>query len=306
MPELVVGVLVMSVFALGAVLWHLSAVDRSPALAVVGTVERGDVISSDDLRVVYVSSDDALARMGESQMTEVVGRVALVDLAPGTLVTRSVVADRPTLEEGEGIVGLSLDPGGYPDLGLAPGDKVATLVSLSLTPLVVTDGLARWDGRSEQVPCEGYAILFGRSIAARLPADLSDELALAVMDVCGAPALTARVVEQKCGQGRGPTVCVIGAAGKSGSLALAAAAQAGAGTTVGVVPVPRERVPARRQRRHRARHRSAARARDPGPREPHRGAGGVTRQGARQRPLSRRISFAERSQRTISTGAANT
>lgn len=123
-PELVVGVLVMSVFALGAVLWHLSAVDRSPALAVVATVERGDVISADDLRVVYVSSDDAVARMSESQMTEVVGRVALVDLAPGTLVTRSVVADRPTLEQGEGIVGLSLDPGGYPDLGLAPGDRV--------------------------------------------------------------------------------------------------------------------------------------------------------------------------------------
>ena len=129
MPELVVGVLVMSVFALGAVLWHLSAVDRSPALAVVGTVDRGDVISADDLRVVYVSSDDAVARMSESQMTEVVGRVALVDLAPGTLVTRSVVADRPTLEQGEGIVGLSLDPGGYPDLGLAPGDRVTIVRS---------------------------------------------------------------------------------------------------------------------------------------------------------------------------------
>lgn len=124
MPELVVGVILMSVFALGAVLWHLSAVDRSPALAVVGTVERGDLISADDLRVIYVSSDDAVARMTESQITEVVGRVALVDLAPGTLVTRSVVADRPTLEQGEGIVGLSLEPGGYPDLGLAPGDRV--------------------------------------------------------------------------------------------------------------------------------------------------------------------------------------
>jgi L-erythro-3,5-diaminohexanoate dehydrogenase len=32
--------------------------------------------------------------------------------------------------------------------GLAAGDRVATLVSLSLTPLVITDGLARWDGRS--------------------------------------------------------------------------------------------------------------------------------------------------------------
>ena len=129
MPELVIGVLVMSVFALGAVLWHLSAVDRSPALAVVGTVERGDVISADDLRVVYVSSDEAVARLSESQMSEVVGRVALVDLAAGTLVTRSVVADRPALQQGEGIVGLSLDPGGYPDLGLAPGDRVTIVRS---------------------------------------------------------------------------------------------------------------------------------------------------------------------------------
>ena len=41
--------------------------------------------------------------------------------------------------------------------------------------------------RGEQVPCDGYAILFGRSIAAVLPDDLPAELALAVMDVCGAP-----------------------------------------------------------------------------------------------------------------------
>src|SRR5262249_31370697 len=81
-------------------------------------------------------------------------------------------------------------------LGLAPGDRIAPLVSLSLTPLAITDGLARWDGRSEQIPCDGHAILFGRSIAAVLPADLPIPLALAVLDVCGAPALTSRVVRQ--------------------------------------------------------------------------------------------------------------
>ena len=43
---------------------------------------------------------------------------------------------------------------------------------------MIEDGLARWDGRSEQVPCDGYAILFGRSIAAVLPDDLPAELAL--------------------------------------------------------------------------------------------------------------------------------
>ena len=41
------------------------------------------------------------------------------------------------------------------------------------------------------MPADGYAILFGRSIAATIPDDLPPALSLAVMDVCGAPALTA-------------------------------------------------------------------------------------------------------------------
>jgi L-erythro-3,5-diaminohexanoate dehydrogenase len=86
---------------------------------------------------------------------------------------------------------------------------------------------------SEQVPAEGHAILFARSIAAVLPEDLDPELSLAVLDVCGAPALTARVVSQY----DQPTVAVIGGAGKSGSLSLAAAKRSGASRTVGVVPM---------------------------------------------------------------------
>lgn len=126
-PELVVGVLVIAVFALGAVLWHLSAVDKSPALAVVGTIERGDVIAADDLRVVYVASDDAVARLDEAQMSQVVGRVAAVDLAPGTLISRSLVAERPTVAANEGVVGMALEPGAYPAMGLSPGDRVTVV-----------------------------------------------------------------------------------------------------------------------------------------------------------------------------------
>src|ERR1700681_4791774 len=99
-------------------------------------------------------------------------------------------------------------------LGLAAGDRIATLVSLSLTPLAITDGLAGWDGFSKQVPCAGHAILFGRSIATVLPDDLPGPLALAVLDVCGAPALTHRVVTEATR----PVVAILGAAGKSGSL----------------------------------------------------------------------------------------
>lgn len=118
-----------------------------------------------------------------------------------------------------------------------PGERVATLVSLTLTPLAITDGLARWDGHGEQVPCAGHAILFARSPAVRLPDDLDESLALAVLDVCGAPALTNRVVKQY----EKPTVAVLGGAGKSGSLSLAAARRAGAARTVGVVPTAAER-----------------------------------------------------------------
>ncbi|MFZ0157554.1 MAG: hypothetical protein WAL50_00875, partial [Kineosporiaceae bacterium] len=147
----------------------------------------------------------------------------------------------PVTGSGGMLVGTVEEVGPASRLGLAVGDRIATLVSLTLTPLALTDGLGRWDGRSEQVPCDGHAILFGRSIAAHLPEDMPAELALAVMDVCGAPAMTHRVVARYVAQGRPPVVAVIGGAGKSGSLALAAARRAGAARTIGVVPVPGER-----------------------------------------------------------------
>ena len=156
----------------------------------------------------------------------------------------------PETGSGGMLVGTVEEVGEQSTLGLEVGDRVTTLVSLTLTPLVIEDGLVAWDGRSEQVPADGYAILFGRSIAAKIPDDLPAELSLSVMDVCGAPALTARVVRQYVAgvstlrqaqdtagsTTEGPTVVVIGGAGKSGSLSLAAAKEAGASRTIGVVP----------------------------------------------------------------------
>jgi L-erythro-3,5-diaminohexanoate dehydrogenase len=138
----------------------------------------------------------------------------------------------PETGSGGMLVGTVEEVGPQSPLGLQVGDHVTTLVSLTLTPLVIEDGLEHWDGLGEQVPCDGYAVLFGRSIAAVIPDDLPTGLSLSVMDVCGAPALTARVVAGY----DAPVVAVIGGAGKSGSLSLAAAAKAGARRTIGVVP----------------------------------------------------------------------
>ncbi|MEU1179848.1 lysine 5,6-aminomutase subunit alpha [Streptomyces sp. NPDC005820] len=143
----------------------------------------------------------------------------------------------PVTGSGGMLIGTVAEAGPRTPLGLKTGDRVASLVSLTLTPLTLTDGLRDWDGLGERVPARGHAVLFGRSVAAALPADLPDELSLAVLDVCGAPALTARTVaEYAARSGAAPSVAVLGAAGKSGSLALAAARRAGAGRLVGVVP----------------------------------------------------------------------
>jgi L-erythro-3,5-diaminohexanoate dehydrogenase len=156
-----------------------------------------------------------------------------------------IVAERgkmqnPVTGSGGMLVGTVDEVGPESTLDVAVGQQITTLVSLSLTPLMITDALERWDGLSEQVPCEGHAILFGRTIAASVPDDLPSTLAMAVMDVAGAPALTARVVGQYVDKGRAPTVAVVGGAGKSGSLSLAAARESGAKQTVGVVPFQRE------------------------------------------------------------------
>ena len=142
----------------------------------------------------------------------------------------------PVTGSGGMLVGVVDEVGPRSTLGLVPGQRVATLVSLTLTPLLLPDGLADWDGTGEQVPASGSAILFGRSIAAPLPDDLPAPLALAVLDVCGAPALTDRVVRRY----DAPRVLVLGAGGKSGSLSMAAARRAGASTVVAAVPTAEE------------------------------------------------------------------
>jgi L-erythro-3,5-diaminohexanoate dehydrogenase len=141
----------------------------------------------------------------------------------------------PVTGSGGMLIGVVDEVGPESPLAVKLGDRVATLVSLTLTPLAVTDRLRRWAGSSEQVPAEGHAILFGRSVVAVLPDDLPPELALAVFDVCGAPALTDRVVRGQAAAGGPVTVAVLGGAGKSGSLALAAARLAGARTLAVVV-----------------------------------------------------------------------
>ncbi len=114
-------------------------------------------------------------------------------------------------------------------IDLKPGDKIATLVSLSLTPLRI-DKIKEIRDDIDQVDIDGKAILFESGIYAKIPTNIPESVVLSALDVAGAPAQTAKLVKP------GDTVLIIGAGGKSGVLcAYEARKRAGVtGTVIGM------------------------------------------------------------------------
>ena len=114
--------------------------------------------------------------------------------------------------------------------GFLPGDRVATLASLSLTPLALS-AVRAVRPESAQLDVEGTAVVFLSAPMVKVPADLPERLALALCDVAGAvPQVTRHAAP-------GDRVVVIGAGGRSGLLSCAAARRrVGGGTVIGVEP----------------------------------------------------------------------
>jgi L-erythro-3,5-diaminohexanoate dehydrogenase len=114
---------------------------------------------------------------------------------------------------------------------LRPGERIASLVSLTLTPLWI-ERIRQIDVATGRVWIEGKAILFESGLWARLPEDIDEGVALAVLDVAGAPAQVKRLTSP------GDTVVIVGADGKSGLLSSAhAKRRAGSsGRVIAVVP----------------------------------------------------------------------
>ncbi len=91
------------------------------------------------------------------------------------------------------------------------GTRIATLVSLSLTPLKI-DKIEAIHMDKDQVDIQGHAILFASGIFSPIPDDIEEHIALSALDVAGAPAQVAKLVKAN------DHVAILGAAGKSGVL----------------------------------------------------------------------------------------
>lgn len=94
---------------------------------------------------------------------------------------------------------------------LKVGDNIVTLVSLSLTPLNLEE-IIKIHMDIDKVEVKGKAILFESGIYAKMPDDMDENLALAALDVAGAPAQAAKLIKP------GESVLILGASGKSGIL----------------------------------------------------------------------------------------
>lgn len=167
------------------------------------------VIEVDVLNIDSASFAQIVGQVGRDE--EAVGRRVL------EIVRQRGKMQNPETGSGGMLLGtVSAMGAGYRSgAGVTVGDRVATLVSLTLTPLHIEEILAV-HLEADQVRIRGHAVLWPTAPIVRMPSDLPEDLALACLDVCGAPAQVARLVRP------GMRVLVLGA-GKSGLLCMAQA-----------------------------------------------------------------------------------
>ena len=119
--------LAVLVVALGGLMsmWAVSSyAHRDRVLVISADVAVGQRITADDLTGADLTLDPRVSAFTVAQQGEVIGQVALVDLARGTLVNPSQVGASPLLTAGQVLVPLQLKPGQLPAVGVAPGQLV--------------------------------------------------------------------------------------------------------------------------------------------------------------------------------------
>jgi SAF domain len=115
--------------ALG-VAWLVQA--SSSAVAVVAarsTIERGSVITGDDLMVVRVEVDRSLDTIPESDLSALVGQRALLDVAAGSLVTAVAVGEQNLPGDGFSLVGVGVSGAMMPGTSLLAGDRIRVVLT---------------------------------------------------------------------------------------------------------------------------------------------------------------------------------
>jgi L-erythro-3,5-diaminohexanoate dehydrogenase len=179
-----------------------------PALKISNDMEIYDNEILIDVDYLNIDSASFTQLLGEAQ-----GNIEVVKFMIMKIVKERGKMQNPVTGSGGMLIGTVQQIGNklIDSTDLKVGDKVATLVSLSLTPLKI-NMIKKINPDIERVEIDGKAILFESGIYAKIPSDLEETLALAALDVAGAPAQVQKLVKP------GDNILILGATGKSGLM----------------------------------------------------------------------------------------
>lgn len=97
---------------------------RTEVVTVVRDVQVGQVLTEQDLGRASIALDPAVKAVDASDLDEVVGKRAAVELRPGSLLAPSQVTKDSLVKAGEQLVPIGLKPEQIPATVLVPGQKV--------------------------------------------------------------------------------------------------------------------------------------------------------------------------------------
>ena len=121
-------VLCVGLMCLGAVVSAFAftrASHSEQVVAVATTIHTGQTITARDLKLVDVNSDTELQTVPAAEESAVVGQVAHLDMAAGSVVTPSSFGKSSIPVKGQSVVGLSLTPAQMPAGSISIGDQVS-------------------------------------------------------------------------------------------------------------------------------------------------------------------------------------
>jgi hypothetical protein len=108
----------------GVAVLLLQVGNRTEVVTVVRDVHVGQVVTEDDLGKASIALDPAVKAVRAGDLDSVVGKRAVVELKPGSLLAPSQVTKDSLVKAGEQLVPIGLKPEQVPATALAPGQKV--------------------------------------------------------------------------------------------------------------------------------------------------------------------------------------
>ncbi len=115
--------------ALGNVWLHQATTNAKQVVAARSLIERGTVITRDQLMTVQIGGDPALRSVPATDLERLVGRPAAVDVAGGALLTAESVTDVLVPAAGRSLVGVGVMPAMMPGTKLMAGDRVRVVAT---------------------------------------------------------------------------------------------------------------------------------------------------------------------------------